>query len=65
MSLDNPLSKADFYRDGLSGGDDSTKKRAALAKMLSLPEGMTANALLAALKLLLTYDEYLEKVKKL
>ena len=65
MSLENPLSKADFYRDGLSGGDDSAKKRDALAKMLSLPEGMTANALLAALKLLLTYDEYLEKVKKL
>ncbi len=65
MSLENPLSKADFYRDGLSGRDDSAKKRDALAKMLSLPAGMTANALLAALKLLLTYDEYLEKVKKL
>ena len=65
MSLQNPLSKADFYRDGLSGRDDSAKKRDALAKMLSLPVGMTANALLAALKLLLTYDEYLEKVKEL
>lgn len=65
VSLENPLSKADFYRDGLSGRDDSAKKRDALAKMLSLPCGMTANALLAALKLLLTYDEYLEKVKEL
>ena len=36
-----------------------------LAKKLSLPSGMTANALLAALKLLLTYEEYLEKVKEL
>ena len=65
MSLENPLSKADFYRDGLSGRDDSAKKRDELAKKLSLPVGMTANALLAALKLLLTYDEYLEKVKEL
>ncbi len=65
MSLQSPLSKADFYRDGLSGGDDSAKKRDDLAKMLSLPSGMTANALLAAVKLLLTYDEYLEKVKEL
>ena len=65
MSLENPLSKADFYRDGLSGRDDSAKKRDELARMLSLPVGMTANALLAALKLLLTYDEYLEKVKDL
>ncbi len=64
-SLENPLSKADFYRDGLSGKDDSSKKRDELAKKLSLPNGMTANALLAALKLLLTYEEYLEKVKEL
>lgn len=65
MSLQNPLSKADLYRDGLSGRDDSAKKRDLLAKMLSLPAGMTANALLSALKLLITYDEYLEKVKEL
>lgn len=65
QSLENPLSKADFYRDGLSGRDDSAKKRDELAKKLSLPSGMTANSLLAALKLLLTYEEYLEKVKEL
>lgn len=64
-SLENPLSKVDFYRDGLSGRENSAKKRDELAKKLSLPCGMTANALLAALKLLLTYEEYLEKVKEL
>ena len=55
---DNPLSKTDFYLDGLSGQADSTKKRDALAKSLSLPDGMSANALLAALKILVSYEEY-------
>lgn len=57
-SLENPLSKADFYLDGLSGGAESATRRDALATKLSLPSGMTANALLAALKLLVSYDEY-------
>lgn len=58
--FENPLSKTDFYIDGLSGGADSAKKRDAFAKDLGLPEGMTANALLAATKLLLNYEQYLE-----
>ncbi len=55
---ENPLSKADFYADGLSGHADSAKKRDALARALSLPDGMSANALLAAVKILTTYEEY-------
>ncbi len=61
-SLENPLSKADFYRDGLSGKEDSSLRRDALAKKLGLPAGMTANALLSALKLLVSYEEYLDIV---
>ena len=55
---DNPLSKTDLYLDGLTGQADSTKKRDALAASLSLPDGMSANALLAALRILLSYEEY-------
>lgn len=55
---ENPLSKADLYADGLTGAEDSRCRRDALARMLELPEGMTPNALLAALKLLCTYEEY-------
>ena len=62
LSLENPLSKSDFYMDGLSGRDDSAAARDALAKKLGLPPKMTANALLSAIKLLLTYDEYLSAV---
>jgi len=58
--FENPLSKTDFFVDGLTGGEDSTKKRDEFAQKLGLPTGMTANALLAATKLLLTYEEYLE-----
>ncbi len=60
--IENPISKTDFYIDGLSGGEDSAKKRAELAKKLNLPPDMTANALLAALKILISYEEYLTLV---
>ena len=55
---DNQLSKVDFYLDGLSGGEGSVARRDALAKRFGLPDGMTANALLSALRILCTYEEY-------
>lgn len=61
-SRENPLSKVDFFEDGLTGGKDSSAKRDELAARVGLPSGMSANALLEALKLLLTYDEYLALV---
>lgn len=60
--LENPLSKTDFYEDGLSGGKDSAARRDELAVKLGLPHGMTANALLAAVRMICTYDEYLAAV---
>ena len=61
-SEQNPLSKTDFYIDGLSGHADSATRRNELAKKVGLPAGMTANALLAALRLILSYEEYLTAV---
>ena len=55
---ENPLSKTDFYEDGLTGGEGSREKRNALCVRLGLPTGMTPNALLAALRVLCTYEEY-------
>ena len=60
--FENPLSPTDFYIDGLSGGENSRKKRDDFALSLGLPTGMSAGALLAATKLLLTYEEYLKKM---
>ncbi len=52
------LTKADLYADGLSGGKGSEARRAALAERLALPPDLSANALLAAINLLFTEDEY-------
>ena len=55
-----PITKADLFALGLSGGPDSAAKRQALLKKLDLPEHLTANGMLEALNLL--YDrEGLEK----
>ena len=59
---ENPLSKVDFFEDGLTGGPDSAARRDELARRVGLPAGMNANALLEALRLLLSYEEYLELV---
>jgi ribonuclease M5 len=61
-AMENPLSKTDFYIDGLTGKDNSTTRRNALCESIGLPSGMTPNALLAALRLLLSYEEYLALV---
>ena len=53
------------YRDGLSGADNSTVRRDELAKMLDLPSGMSANALLAAIKMVISYEEYERLVQNL
>lgn len=57
-AAENPLSKTDFYLDGLTGGQNSAARRDALAARLALPRGMNANALLAAVRMLCTYEEY-------
>ena len=56
----DPVTKTDFYSFGLSGGADSRAKRDALAQRMGLPSGMTANALLEAIKILASRSELLE-----
>lgn len=57
-----PITKVDFYEAGLSGGANSSSKRDALAKRASLPEGMTSGALLAALNIVMTREEFFQAV---
>ena len=54
------ITKQDLMELGLSGGKDSSTKRAVLMKKLELPEHMSANALLQALNLLLSLKELTE-----
>ena len=59
------ITKTDFYLDGLSGGEGSKNLRSSLARAFSLPDDMTANALLEALNLLSSYEEYKREVDRL
>ena len=47
-----PITKADLFALGLTGGTDSGERRRALQRRLELPEHLTANGLLEALNLL-------------
>ena len=53
------ITKFDLYAAGLSGRPDSTSKRAAFLEKLRFPAHMSANALLDALNLLYTREEFL------
>ncbi len=59
------VTKADFYSDRLSGGESSASRRAALCRLLGLPDNMSSNALLAAVNLLCDYDTYRELVDRI
>ena len=62
---ENPLSKVDFFEDGLTGCEGCVARRAALAQQFGFPPDMTPNALLAALRVVATYEEYKAAVKKI
>ncbi len=53
-----PIIKADFYEAGLTGKENSAERRDELAMRLGMPPGMTPNALLSAVNILLTRDEF-------
>ena len=57
------ISKADMYAAGLTGRDDSAEKRDNFAESLGLPRKMTPNALLAALNVIMTREEFEQKTK--
>ena len=59
------ITKADFFEVGLTGGSDSADRRDELATSLGLPQKMTSNALLAALNVIMTREEFFENAKKL
>ncbi len=56
------ITKADLYRMGLSGRENSAKKRAALIRELDLPEHLSADALLDVLNATMSREEFLTRV---
>lgn len=59
------ITKADFYAAGLTGGPQSSQRRAALAKELQLPSKLSANALLEFLNSLYSKTEFQDTVARL
>jgi len=59
----DPITKADLFALGLTGGTDSAAKRRALLKQLDLPEHLTPNGMLEALNLLYR-EEFLSRMVK-
>lgn len=52
------VTKFDLFVDGLSGSEGAEAKRARLAEALMLPPDMSAKALLEAINLISSYEEY-------
>ena len=52
------LTKADMYALGLSGGPNSEARRKELSHLLDIPDNLSANALLEAICLLITKEEF-------
>ena len=62
VKVNHQITKQDLMELGLSGGADSSMKRKKLLQQLSLPEHMSANAMLQALNLLYTKEALLQIV---
>lgn len=52
------VTKVDFFVDGLSGGENSQKRRDFLINYLKLPKYITTNALLDYVNVVMSFDEY-------
>ncbi len=62
---ERPITKLDLYEFGFTGGEDSSKKRAALLKYYSFPARLSANSLIKVLNYITTYDRFIEDVKEI
>lgn len=59
-----PVTKTDLYELGLCGREESASKRVAISKAFGFPEDMTANALLSAVNILYSRDEFFSLVQE-
>lgn len=52
-----PITKADLYMLGLSGGNEASKKRSILCNALELPSKISPNMLVSVLNKLMSYEQ--------
>lgn len=58
------ITRTDLYEDGLFGGAESSKKRAALLKKLDLPENLSTSGLLDVLNSSMSFEKYKETISE-
>ena len=58
------ITRTDFFEDGISGRENSSEFRRALAITLDLPERISASALLKIINTYMTYEEYKEAISR-
>lgn len=59
------VTKADLYRIGLAGREESAKRRAALIRSLDLPEHLSADALLDVVNAIMSREEFFSRAAHL
>ncbi|MCD7801593.1 MAG: DUF4093 domain-containing protein [Clostridiales bacterium] len=59
------ITKADFFRDGLTGRPDSAARRERLKARLELPQRLTTNGLLEVLNVLYSYEDYEQVISQM
>jgi ribonuclease M5 len=59
------ITHTDFFEDGISGGENSSRIRKAFAKQLGLPELISSSALLKIINSYMTYEEYKEVINSM
>lgn len=65
VTVSQPITKQNLMELGLSGGKDSSQRRAQLLQKLEFPQHMSSNAMLQALNLLYTLPQLQEIMKNL
>ena len=59
------ITKTDFFAFGMTGGEESKERRELVAKKFGLPDNMTPNALLGALNMLASKEEFISIVEEI
>ena len=59
------VTKADLYRIGLAGQEESAKRRAALIRSLDLPEHLSADALLNVVNAIMSREDFFSRAAHL
>lgn len=62
---ERPITKTDLYNAGLTGGENSSEKRAALLRYYALPSRLSANSLVKVLNCITTYDRFIQDLTEI